>query len=307
MQTRLDYAKNFINQGISVIPLRHRGKEPESSLIGGTWEQYRTQIPTEYQLECWLHSDWQNYGVVCGWRNLVVIDFDAMEQFSMWLDWFALLNRHTEVYPMPYIVRSARGAHVYISCPTLEANEKRRGVDVKCHGYVVGPGSVHPSGTQYAPMTDFRLIDVYSMDTILPVDLFPRVVPEASCGQIGHIFLPSLSSVDYKSTPTEYDPYQMAMFGGAEDLITTVKSRVRIETMFPGAVKTSADGRWLAALCPFHDDHNPSLWIDTRRQLCGCQTCGMRPMDAINLYSRIHGLSESDAVTAMAKECGVWG
>jgi len=72
-------------------------------------------------------------------------------------------------------------------------------------------------------------------------------------------------------------------------------------------VKTSADGRWLAARCPFHDDKKPSFWIDVRRQLCGCQVCGMKPMDAVNLYARMHNMSESASVSAMAKEVGVWG
>lgn len=304
---KLQHAKFFIDHGISVIPLRHRGKEPESSLMGGTWERYKTLLSTGEDLTRWLGSDWQNYGVVCGWRDLVVIDFDEIGAFSMWMDWFMLLNKHGEVYPMPYIVKSSRGAHVYISCPTLEANEKRRGVDVKCHGYVVGPGSIHPSGAEYMPITPFALVDVFSLDTFLPLDLFPKIAPSPpSCGQIGDIFLPLASSANVSLSSGDYDPYQMAMFG-AGDLIGTVKSRVRIESFFPGAVRTSSDGRWLVALCPFHDDHNPSMWIDTRRQLCGCNSCGFKPMDVINLYSRVHGLDESAAVSAMARECGVWG
>jgi hypothetical protein len=296
--TKLEFAQMFQKQGISVIPLRHRGKEPD---IIAAWERYKTELPTEYQVKLWLHSDWQNYGVVAGWRNLAFIDFDDMNTFALWFDWFALLNKHAEVYPTPYIVRSARGAHVYIACPTIGANEKRRGVDVKCHGYVVGPGSVHPSGIEYAPITPFALVDVFDLDTFLPLDLFPRVAPEHACDDLQGVL------VSPTAINTQYDPYQMAMFGGQTDLITTVKQRVRIESMFASVRATSADGRWLVTLCPFHDDHNPSMWIDTRRQLCGCQTCGMRPMDAINLYSRMHGIDESIAVSAMAKELGVWG
>jgi hypothetical protein len=301
--TKLEFAQMFQKQGISVIPLRHRGKEPD---LIGTWERYKTILSTSEEVRNWLHSDWQNYGVVAGWKNLAFIDFDDMNTFALWFDWFALLNKHAEVYPTPYIVRSARGAHVYISCPTLAANEKRRGVDVKCHGYVVGPGCLHPSGTEYAPVTEFRLIDVFDLDTFLPLDLFPKIAPERSCGQIG-VFDGVLSTGDYGAVVEDYDPYQMAMFSGQKDLSTTVKQRVRIESMFASLRPTSADGRWLVTLCPFHDDHNPSMWIDTRRQLCGCATCGMKPMDAINLFARMHNISESAAVSAMAKELGVWG
>jgi hypothetical protein len=300
--TKLEFAQMFQKQGISVIPLRHRGKEPDIA----TWECYKSILSTNQEIHQWLYSGWNNYGVVAGWKNLAFIDFDDMNTFALWFDWFALLNKHAEVYPMPYIVRTSRGAHVYVRLYGEGANEKRRGLDLKRHGYVVGPGCLHPSGTQYAPITEFRLIDVFDLDTFLPLDLFPRVAPSASCGQIG-VFDGVLSTGDYGAVVEDYDPYQMAMFGGQTDLIATVKQRVRIESMFASVRKTSTDGRWLVTLCPFHSDSNPSMWIDTKRQLCGCHTCAMKPMDSINLFARMHNISESAAVSAMAKELGVWG
>jgi hypothetical protein len=52
--SKINYAKRFLQNGIAVIPLRHRGKEPESAMMGGTWERYKTELPTEYQVACWL-------------------------------------------------------------------------------------------------------------------------------------------------------------------------------------------------------------------------------------------------------------
>lgn len=276
-----------------------------------SWERYKTILSTRDEVTKWLFSDWQNYGVVAGWRNLVVIDFDNADAFEIWYSYFTqYLLRVYEA--MPYIVRTARGAHVYISCPTIAANEKRRGVDVKCHGYVVGPYSTHPTGAIYTPVTQYRLIDVFSLDTFLPVEMYPHVVndaPRASCGQIGALSagLDNLSKA--KNSPTEYlsDPFAVASQAGSVDLITKIKSSVRIENLFANVQRTSADGRWYAALCPFHDDHKPSMWIDTRRQLCGCNTCGMKPMDSINIFSRMRNVSESEAITMMARELGIWG
>jgi hypothetical protein len=303
--TKLDHAQFFLSQGIGIIPLRHRGKEPASELINGSWERYKTNLPTEYDLDRWLHSTWQNYGVVCGWGNLVVLDFDTQDAFDKWVT--MVLSR---LVTIPYIVKSARGAHVYISCSTINANEKREGVDVKCHGYVAGPGSVHPTGAIYTPTTEYRLVGVSELETILPVDLFPKIVPSPSCAILGHSSSwlttanDGLKANDYP--PAEYDPFQAAMWASDTDLITVVKSRVRIEMFFKDPQRTSANGQWYAVLCPFHDDHNPSAWIDTKRQLFGCQTCGGKALDVINMYARMHGMSESDAVSAMARECGVW-
>ena len=304
--SKINYAKRFLENGISVIPLRHRGKEPESAMMGGTWERYKTELPTEYQVACWLASGWQNYGVVAGWDNLAMIDFDNADAFQLWQTYYEQqLVRIYELKTPPFIVKSARGAHVYIRLYGTEANQKRQGVDVKVHGYVVGPESIHPSGAVYtAQGDDFNFPQVFHLDTWLPAELFPHVAPSAS---VGH--LEALQMTFDKPSQGVYDPFAVAsgQGGAGIDLLSTVKASVRIENMFPDAIKTSADGRWLAARCIFHDDKKPSFWIDTRRQLCGCQVCGMKPMDAINLYARMHNMSDRDAVSAMAQEVGVWG
>ena len=304
--SRINYAQRFLENGIAVIPLRHRGKEPESAMMGGSWERYKTELPTEYQIKCWFVSNWQNYGVVAGWDNLAMIDFDNAEAFAVWQTYYDQhLVRIYELKTPPFIVKSARGAHVYIRLYGTEANQKRAGVDVKVHGYCVGPESVHPSGAVYTAMgSEFHFPEVFHLDTWLPPELFPQVAPSLS---VGH--LEALSMTFDKPSQGDYDPFAVASGKSAVglDLLSTVKASVRIENMFPDAIKTSADGRWLAARCPFHDDKNPSFWIDTRRQLCGCQVCGMKPMDAVNLYSRLHSISDRDAVSAMAREVGVWG
>lgn len=298
--TRLDYAKKFLQSGIAVIPLRHRGKEPESKMTGGSWDQYRHSQPTEYDLLKWLGSNWQNYGVVCGWNNLAVIDFDEWDAYEIWKSWFDLLNKHGEVYPVPYTVKTARGAHVYVRMPVGGVNQKRRGVDVKFNGFVVGPESIHPSGKVYTAMNDeFCFPEVFSLDTLLPVELFPYVIPDASTSRIEPIEMPLLKKAE--------NAFEQVNLLSGLDLINRIKQTVRIENMLPGQLKrTSGDGRWYSVVCPFHADHKPSMWVDVRRQLCGCEVCRMKPMDAINLYARMKQLSNADAVLQMAEEIGVW-
>ena len=181
---KIDIAREFLSMGIATIPLRHRGKEPELAMIGGKWEQYKTQLPTEYELLRWLGSDWQNYGVVCGWDNLAVIDFDNADQYAVWLEYYdKYIVRIYELDQPPYTVKSARGAHVYIRLYGDYQNQRRRGIDVKVHGYVVGAGSIHPTGTEYQeihPKKHFP--QVFDLDTWLPVELFPKIAPEASTG-----------------------------------------------------------------------------------------------------------------------------
>jgi hypothetical protein len=269
-------------------------------MMGGTWEQYKTQLPTEYQVQNWLFSDWQNYGVVAGWNNLAIIDIDNPDALDMWQEYFAVLNKHHEVVPTPYMVKTRRGAHIYIRLFGNYNNQKRVGVDVKVHGYVVGPGSTHPSGAIYeAITTEYQFPEIYDLDTLLPPELFPHVTVSTTP------IVPQMQLQLQSLHQEDYDPFESASkchvdgLGGV-DLLAQVKSYVRIENYFPDAVFTSGDHRWMSARCPFHDDQRPSFWIDTVRQLCGCATCGMKPMDAVNLYARMKGISDREAIIAMA-------
>lgn len=291
--TKLDFVRQLVQMGISIIPLRHRSKEPAIA----SWEPFKNRPPSTTEYRSW-NLNWNNYGVIAGWQDLAFLDFDNMDAFALWLDYFLLLNKHAEVYPMPFIVRTARGAHVYVRVPRYDrVNERRRGVDVKFHGYVVGPGCVHPSGVEYVAMTELRLIEVYSLPTILPDELFPLVAPKP---------IEIAPAIEIPRMDTQYDPFATASMVQDIDLITRIKQSIRIESLFSGTRRTSVDGRWLAALCPFHDDHNPSLWIDIHRQICGCAVCNFKPMDVINLFARMRGISESVAVSELAREVGVW-
>lgn len=288
---KMDFVKQFINLGISVIPLHHRSKIPAIP----SWEEFKTRMPTHTEYQSYDFS-WLNYGVIAGWNDLAFLDFDDWYTFEVWKDyWTVHLHK-----PLPFLVLTARGVHVYVQLVGGGVNERRRGVDVKKHGYVVGPECVHMNGTQYVPVGELRLTEV-CLNEILPLELFPNVCDNSICCR-------NHSEIVIPQHDTEYqsDPFDAASMVQDIDLISKIKRAVRIESFFSDTRRTSADGRWLAASCPFHEDHHPSLWIDVQRQICGCNVCGFKPMDAINLYSHMHNISNGDAVVALAHECGVW-
>ena len=298
--TKLDYAKSLIAMGIAIIPLHHRSKEPMLT----SWRRYMNEAPTEYQAIQWLGSNWQNYGVICGWQNLTVIDFDSIEIYELWRLWTQTQGVDTQyVAAKSFKVRTARGMHVYVTSWERIENQKRRNIDIQAQGkYVVGPLSVHPSGHVYEPIGELVFPIVFDLNEILPVDLFPLVHSDTGSfsGQ-APTFAPS--TTEYQV----YDPFAAASMGNDIDLLTKVKSSVRIESLFTDLKKTSLDGQWYACVCPFHDDNHPSAWVNVRNQTFGCNVCGFsKPLDVINLFARMHHISESAAVTAMAEEIGVW-
>lgn len=294
-RTKLDFIRQLRIMNIAVMPLYHRSKTP----ILSTWGYLQSQLPSEQELNSWFPTDWNNYAVICGWNNLVVIDFDTFELFDLWR-LVLRANGMSRIVETSFKVITSKGFHVYLRTAEKAVNSKRiarsAGIDVQAVGkYVVGPGCVHPNGTQYVPVGELRLIEVPSVESVLPVEFFPHV----RCDDVVYNGAP----VELTATNTEY---QSDPLTDTRDLISKVKASVRIESLFPSASRSSRDGRWLKALCPFHDDRHESFWIDVHRQLCGCQVCGMKPMDAINLQARIWNVSESVAVRRMAENVGVW-
>jgi hypothetical protein len=85
---------------------------------------------------------------------------------------------------------------------------------------------------------------------------------------------------------------------------------------------TMPDG-WYLGYCPFCQGttagkgNRPSerkFWIDTRpgRGICSCfrpkcraQNPGSKPMDVINFYARLHGLSNREAIYELADQLGL--
>ena len=55
------------------------------------------------------------------------------------------------------------------------------------------------------------------------------------------------------------------------------------------------------ALCPFHDDHHPSLKLDQRFYCFGCNASG----DVIDLTAKLFGISLKDAAQKLAEDFGI--
>ena len=55
------------------------------------------------------------------------------------------------------------------------------------------------------------------------------------------------------------------------------------------------------ALCPFHEDHHPSLKLDRRYYCFGCHATG----DVIDFTARLFGVSQKSAVMKLAQDFGI--
>ncbi len=265
--------------GIAVIPVLPRTKLPDVA----SWRRYQTELPTPSELARWFRPGRvTNAAVICGWRGLTVVDFDAMDDYLAWQAWaIATGGTARDVGLRTYRVRTSRGMHVYLFVDERPRCGHFAGGDIKgVGGYVLIPPSVHPSGAVYTAVDDTA--------PILSVDSLAQVLPDPP-------------------PPPAPQPLPLVHVANAsalwpQPLVEEVKAATPILSLLPGAKQTDGSGRWWIVRCPLHDDHSPSMWVDAERGLCGCYAgCNDRPMDAVDLYARLHHLDNRDAIRELAK------
>jgi putative DNA primase/helicase len=168
-------------QGISLIPLNppdrvyeskpkdtdNDGKHPATKLVP-KWKQYQEERASEDDVVRWFSGNC-NIGVITGKVSggLWVADFDDMKLL-------AYVNLHFDkpIEDGTFAVKTGNGVHLYFRSTDTVQNVKfclkRRDLepydaelDIKGEGgYVVGPGSIHWSGKQYAAMNELPIATI---------------------------------------------------------------------------------------------------------------------------------------------------
>lgn len=161
-----DWIDFFTEQGLSLIPLRRNEKRPPR---GQGWKKYTQERMGIDELKRKLNEEQsENYGVICGEisNNLLVIDVDNAELFER--------LKLYELSEKTLTIKTAKGYHFYLlikkehikqlnefigdkGVRTLYYPPKEQGKDNAKEEirfqwedhYVVGVGSIHPSGIKY--------------------------------------------------------------------------------------------------------------------------------------------------------------
>jgi len=93
------------------------------------------------------------------------------------------------------------------------------------------------------------------------------------------------------------------MFIGPEKL-AEIKSSVDIVDIITDYVPLKKAGKRFRALCPFHEDKDPSFYVNPERQNYKCFGCGVSG-DVISFLEAIDHLTFSEAVSLLARRAGV--
>lgn len=90
----------------------------------------------------------------------------------------------------------------------------------------------------------------------------------------------------------------------SEDEIALVRSRSSIVDVISHYISLSKKGRNYVALCPFHDDHNPSMSISEDKQIYKCFVCGAGG-NVFTFVSNYEKISFLEAVYKVAEYTGI--
>jgi putative DNA primase/helicase len=140
------WALKGLDAGWAVFPLREAEKIP--MYPGGCLEATRSRARV---VRHWMKHPRHNYGIATGSPSgIFVIDIDGPNGERSWQ---ALFAKHGPPPPTLTVI-TANGRHLYFKTKGLlignSVGKLGAGIDVRGErGYVVGAGSVHPSGHVY--------------------------------------------------------------------------------------------------------------------------------------------------------------
>jgi hypothetical protein len=276
----LTEALYWLRLGVSPLPVGYRSKKP----ILSTWAEFQDRLPTEAEVKRWFDHRHRNMAIVTGWNGLTVIDFDDHALYAAWYAWAEAqpLARLVALYTRR--VTTSRGLHLYVFIDDTPRCLRVDGIDVKGKGgYVLAPPSVHPSGRPYSWAIDNApILRVKRLEDVLPYE------PEAQA---------------HTGQATPLDPWEAAnrVSTGAVSSDWAKAKAIPLLQFFPQAEKSGRG--YYKAICPFHQDHEPSFWIDANRNLCNCFKCKpqQRPMSVVDFYSRLKQVDTGQAVKELSQ------
>ena len=88
------------------------------------------------------------------------------------------------------------------------------------------------------------------------------------------------------------------------DLINELRNKLNIVDVISSYIPLTKKGRNYFGLCPFHDDHSPSLSVSSEKQIYKCFVCG-ESGNVFNFVMNYEHISFLEAVKKLADEIGM--
>jgi hypothetical protein len=210
-------------------------------------------LSTAEDLETWFRFRRANLAVVCP-PSAVILDFDLIDVYKLFCKSSPEASRsYTEETPRG-------GRHVFLvglGDHTPNFVDVMPGLEIKSFA-VVYPSAV--DGRQYRPELSAP---------ILTLDLEKALRGFAKVNHPSSAKAPGLGFPGGKFPPS-------STTSSNRGIMARVKQSWPILVylaVFEPKVKLAGNGRFRSALCPWHKDTNPSMYVDTERNLWKCHSC----------------------------------
>ncbi len=261
-------ALEWLGKGFPLLPI-----QPDTKKQVNGFGLHQSRITNIQQAAQWWKDQPTNYNLaVVTPQDKFIIDFDDWGIYLYWLKQVPEVVAHTYTEITPN-----NGAHVFLS-GTVPPNFKPiKHVEIK-RVVLVAPSRVN--GIEYEVYFDDGIQTAQDEISLSPLSKSPLSEPAQRPGPVTTNRVPNSGS-----------------------LLDAIKAKYSIlelmRTHFP-KIKILGRGRFVTSCCPFHEEKEPSFWIDTERNLFGCHACNVRG-DVINFYAFVHHLDNDTAISQMSR------
>lgn len=282
-RARYERARWWLAHGFDVVPLKPQSKELQPGY--GARQAHITSLDFARQ---WFLTTDANLGVVLGGAaGLVVADWDNARQYESWrATTGAVVETLTE--------QTARGYHLFFAGEGLHTTVGN-GCELKAAGVCVVAPSVHPSGVVYRVLKDVPITRIDYASAFLLFPFLSNMPHEHDHGNSPGSAAASVPRKRKSNAPV------------SEGVIVRIKmARSILDEMRAAGVRFRPGGQsTLVGLCPFHQDHTPSLWVNPQSGVWGCNKpdCpAAGTHDVINFRAMQRGISNDRAIRQLASE-----
>lgn len=241
---------------------------------------YKNKVESGQKVRYWFQEHHANLAVVAHPEGGVILDFDQIEVYYQFCNmWPKLAKSYTESTP-----RTGRHLFLRTTVPIPPGLVLVPGIEVlqEC---LVYPSKVE--GLYYRVVVAGEILRGNVLEALQPFLLG------------GRDKLPLPPNVIAVGRPVAKKGYK----NGNRGFIAALKARWPIldyMRYFEPKLLLTGRGRWLSGLCPWHDDHTPSLWVDVERNTWGCHTCQIGG-DILDWHKRRMGNNITDALCDLAR------
>ncbi len=269
----------YDHYGIATLPIKaardckkpHKGKEPAVS----RWEQFQKTAPTREHRRRWFENkNHPGIAAILGRSSggLICLDIDDRRSLQLVMGLPDLSADVRDLIKQTYISRTPRGYQVFFRSKSFSGRKVlgqeensltgRKEVFIELRGegcYVVLPGSrpeCHPLNTSYS-------IGKGNIENVAEID-------DDQLQELIRVFSKFDLITDEPVDPATRDYYGRRQLSEAQQDVIRSICELHLDQV------SVNDNGFLSACCPYHNDSNPSFWVNVTTGSFGCSACGAR-------------------------------